>query len=192
MYKERRNFGSGDICIMKYQPTPIQMKNSNDDIQTPPKLAKAIVKYYSKYFKEGDTFLEPCRGDGNIYDELPEGQREYCEIKNGINFFDHQNYYYSWIVTNPPWSLFKDFLEHSFDIARNVIFLLPLNKVLGLKTTFKLIKENGFIIKNIKCWDTPPKPWPQSGFQIGTVWFQINSSWEIDNNNCIIDMKGSW
>jgi hypothetical protein len=47
-----------------------------------------------------------------------------------------------------------------------------------------ILKEYNFRIKDIKYWKTPPKPWPQSGFQIGTVWFERGF---IDINNLKIN-----
>lgn len=170
---------------MKYQPTPLQMLNSNDNIQTPIDLAIQIIDYYKDNIKTNETILEPCAGDNHIYNYLPTPKYR-MELKDGLNFLSSINLksHYDWIITNPPWSKFKEFLIQSFNIADNVVFLIPLNKVFGLKSTWKILEKYNFQIVNVKCWDTPIKPWPQSGFQIGTVWFKHNYS---NTNGCYIN-----
>lgn len=171
---------------MKYTSTPAQMALTNDDIQTPEYLAEAIVAYYKPYMS--GSVLEPCAGENNIFKYLSEPKNRF-EIKEGTDFLTewYTTYTgedeflntlptpkerYDWVLTNPPWSKFKDFLRSSFRISDNVVFLVPLNKVFGLKTTLRTLRDVNFGIKDVKLWATPAKPWAQSGFQVGTVWFQ--------------------
>jgi len=58
----------------------------NDIYYTPEKLAKAIINYY----KPNGNILEPCKGAGAFLKHLPEGS-QYCEISEGINFFEFTN-----------------------------------------------------------------------------------------------------
>ena len=74
------------------------------------------------------TFLEPCRGAGDIYNRIECRQRLYCELSEGID-------YLTWkpscrtdvIITNPPFSLALEFLQKSLAEADTVIYLLRLN-----------------------------------------------------------------
>lgn len=166
---------------MKYQPTKERMKLSNDNIQTPPDLAKAIVDYYTNTCTIlALPVLEPFAGEGNIVKELEailpfneETKRRIIKINTVENDFYKDYSVVKTIITNPPWSQFKQALKHSFLRAETIIFLIPLNKVFGLKSTFKLLAEYKWKIRHVKLWDTPKeKPWPQSGFQLSTVTFE--------------------
>lgn len=163
---------------MNYQPTPDYI--SNADVQTPPEICKRLVKH----FKPTGYVLEPCRGDGNFYRALHEWNNavsydrieylNYCEIKEGRDFltFADECHDYDWILTNPPFSQAKAFMEKAFQVADNVVFLITLNHALGLKARFRLLDKYGFGIREAVLLDTPPKPWPQAGFQLGAVHFQ--------------------
>ena len=94
-----------------------------DAVWTPDWCAKDMVGY----FKPTGRILEPCRGDGAFTRHLPPGTF-WCEITEGRDFFlwaDHVD----WIVTNPPYSLTRKFLRHSFRVSNNVVFLLPAKNI---------------------------------------------------------------
>ena len=127
--------------------------------------------------------LEPCSGDGAFLEALSYSEAhtiDACELAQGIDFF---NYILKvdWIVANPPWSKFAEFLEHSLEISDNVVFLVTLNHF-TTKKRLRLIKEAGFGFQEIRLIDTP-KNFPQSGFQIVWVWLQRNwkgeCKWEM-------------
>jgi hypothetical protein len=117
--------------------------------QTPVSLCRAIIARLD--WTPGEVVLEPARGRGGFYDNLPPYvKRDWCEIKEGRDFFD-----WHWpvdtVITNPPFwehfevvsksklpgasrwnnggaiyqrNLFIPFLEHSFLWARRrVVFL---------------------------------------------------------------------
>lgn len=95
----------------------------SDIVYTPDGIAAGIIRW----LKPTGICLDPCRGDSAFYKHLPEG-REFCEIRDGKDFFDY-NKKCDWIIGNPPYSIFETFLQHSFAIADNVAFLVPTNKV---------------------------------------------------------------
>ena len=148
---------------MKSQPNRNYV--SNDVIMTPEPLCKALVNH----IKPEGIILEPCKGTGNFLKYLPKDTL-WCEISEKIDFFDF-NQEIDWIVTNPPWSNIKKFLIHSLELSNNVCFLTTINH-LWTKARLKIIKENGFGIKEIIIFDTPKSPWPQQGFQVGMFWLQ--------------------
>lgn len=134
---------------------------SNDDIQTPRDLARALVEHLAPTGK----ILEPCCGDGHILDCLPPGT-EWCELKRGRDFLRWRGSV-DWIVTNPPWSQIRAFLRHSFKVADRVAFLMTINHAW---TTARLrdAREAGFGIQEIVLVETP-RSFPPSGFQLGMV-----------------------
>lgn len=155
--------------------------SDNDDVQTPFPLALELAHHWS-HFLLNKSVLEPCRWSerGNFWTALNQIKIEnldWCEVKEGRNFFDYDKNV-DFIITNPPWSLLNRrknkicFLEKSLQISNNVIFLATLNHLNGKKSSHTLIKKYGFHIQEIVYLDTPPIPWPASGFQLGCVYFK--------------------
>jgi hypothetical protein len=136
---------------------------SNDDVQTPLELAGDIVSY----FKPTGKILEPCAGDGHFLQHLPGA--EWCEIKSGKDFLAYQGKV-DWIVTNPPWSQIRAFLEQSFKVADHVVFLMTVNHA-WTKARLRIAKEHGFGLRTILLVETP-RSFPQSGFQLGAVHYE--------------------
>ncbi|HVU37253.1 MAG TPA: hypothetical protein VHC95_02880 [Opitutales bacterium] len=149
---------------MRYQPN--RNYNSNDVVQTPAELAKIIVDH----FKPTGRVLEPCCGEGNFLRQMPGA--EWCEISKGRDFFGWDKKV-DWIVTNPPWSQIRNFLQHSMALSDNVVFLVTVNH-LWTKARIRDIHGWGFGIKEILLVDMP-KSFPQSGFQLGAI--HIARSW---------------
>ena len=145
-------------------------KGGNDIVYTPQDLADRIVNH----FKPSGIVLEPCAGGRAFVNALKKKRgikALECEIAHGSDFFDfHEKV--NWIVTNPPWSLARKFARHAYEIADDVIFLITINHFTALKARFRDMEEAGFAIREIALVDTPPSPWPQSGFQLGAIHFQ--------------------
>lgn len=137
---------------------------SNDNIQTPPALARLLVRH----FRPRGMILEPCCGDGRIMRCLPVGAH-WCEIQRGRDFFAWSEPV-DWIITNPPWSQIRPFLQHALSLADHVVFLLTINH-LWTKARLRDIHAAGFGIREILLVDMPAS-FPQSGFQLGAVHLQ--------------------
>ena len=114
--------------------------NPNDVVFTPDWLAKQICNM----FKIDGKVLEPCKGEGAFLKYLPK-DTDWCEIADGKNYYDY-NKKVDWIVTNPPYSDFNRFLEHSFNIAENIVLLVPLAKLFKSMGTIKTVLEYGGIV----------------------------------------------
>ena len=111
-----------------------------DCIQTPLSLAIEIVNH----FKPEGKVLEPCKGEGVFLKYLPVNT-EWCEIADGKNFYDYTKKV-NWIVTNPPYSDFNRFLEHSFELSDNVVLLVPLAKMFkSMGTIRQILNYGGFV-----------------------------------------------
>lgn len=66
--------------------------------------------------------LDPSRGQGAFYNLIPDGcEKLWCELDDDRDFFAF-NEHVDWIVTNPPWSKLKAFMEHAMSISDNVCF----------------------------------------------------------------------
>lgn len=113
------------------------LNNYSDVHFTDRELAKKIVEF----FKPELPCLEPCVGDGAFLDALPPGS-EWCEIRDGIDFFDYDKKV-KWIVTNPPFGGLTRWMEKSFSVADNVVFLMPLSKLYSSVPRMDLLREYG-------------------------------------------------
>jgi hypothetical protein len=72
------------------------------------------------------TILEPCSGRGAFVRALRSyGQVHSCEIDRGSDFFQWTEHV-DWIVTNPPWSQYRPFLDHALRVADRVAFVSTL------------------------------------------------------------------
>lgn len=150
---------------------------SNDDIQTPPALARRIVRHFHPHGR----VLEPGKGDGNFLRALrsvvpPRPSRAArrrwsarCEIKEGHDFFAWDEKV-DWIVTNPPWSQMRAFLQHAMAVSDHVVFLLTINH-LWTRARLRDIRAAGYGIREIVTVDTPAI-FPPMGFQLGAVHLQ--------------------
>jgi hypothetical protein len=94
---------------------------TEDVVYTPDDVARAVVER----FRPSGRILDPCKGDGAFMRYMPGA--EWCEIREGRDFFGWTEPV-DWIVSNPPYSIFADFLQHSFCVANNIVFLIPVNK----------------------------------------------------------------
>ena len=151
---------------------PLCPKGGNDRIYTPPQLAKDIVEY----FRPSGRVLEPCAGPFGrqvFVDAMSSLDPDWCEIDEGADFLAHTRTLrcYDWIITNPPWSKFRPFLQQSMRVADNVVFLCLINAFF-MKARQKDMADVGFGMKEILFVPTPPKPWPQTGFSLGAVHIQ--------------------
>ncbi len=106
------------------------------DDQTPVSLCSHIVGLFE--WGAGEVVLEPARGDGGFYNALPACVvREYCEYREGLDFFDYVGEVDT-VITNPPFkergqNLVIPFLDKSLGVARKrVIFLINHNAFLSL------------------------------------------------------------
>lgn len=142
-------------------------QNKNDVVYTPSDVAMDIIRH----FHPSGKCLEPSKGDGAFYKHMPEGT-EYCEITEGKDFFSYHNKV-DWIVGNPPYSIFYNWLVHSFDVADNIVYLLPVAKVFGSYRVFTTIKKYGGI-KEIYLLGSGRSLGFEFGFAVAAVHFQRN------------------
>ncbi|ATG72887.1 DNA methyltransferase [Zobellella denitrificans] len=99
--------------------------------------------------RQGDHFLEPCRGTDAIWNQipLPETQKHWAEIEMGRDYlktaFQHKM---DIIITNPPFSLAEPFIEKSLSELSDDGTMAYLQRVnfLGSKRRVPFWKNVGF------------------------------------------------
>ena len=121
--------------------------NGLDDIYTPKDMAKSIVEYINPT----GIVLEPCRGDGSftsIFDEknIP---YEWCEIKDGVDFFDMKYSNANWLITNPPFSKITKFIQKTIELQIPNIALLVTINTIWMNGKLNILKSNGYQLKEI-------------------------------------------
>lgn len=109
-----------------------------DIVYTPRDLASVIVKWAQP---NGRT-MDPCRGDGAFSDLIP--GCEWCEIRSGRDFLEFRENV-DWLIGNPPYSIYDEWMQHSFAIADNVCYLIPCDKVFGSRRRLREISRWGGI-----------------------------------------------
>ena len=119
------------------KPNKSGKATASDSVQTPINVAQFMVRY----FTPKGICLEPCRGNGNIFNELP-APKYFCEIKENNDFFDFRNKV-DWILTNPPYSIYDKFLEHCFQVSDNVVLLVPIAKAFKSMAIERLVDDYG-------------------------------------------------
>jgi len=134
------------------------------EIYTPDELAGLIVRH----FRPSGRICEPCKGGGAFTKHLP--GCDWYEIEEGRDFLQAAGQW-DWIVTNPPWKDVKPILEKSMETSENIVFLCWLTAIFT-KARQRMLKENGFGVVEMLYVPTPPKPWPQSGFQLAAIWMR--------------------
>ncbi len=140
--------------------------DKNDKVYTPIECAKTIINLFPLKGK----VLDPFKGKGAFYDNFPDDViKEWCEIDEGKDFFEYHKKV-DWIISNPPYSIFDDVLEHSFNLANNVVYLVPLSKVFTSLTRIRQIFAYGNI-KEIHIISASKCGFPFS-FPACAIWFK--------------------
>ncbi len=130
----RRGEGVVDVSS---QPQLLQIAlDKKDVVYTPDWVARDMVEF----FKPSGRILEPSCGDGAFLKYLPGA--DWCEIEKGRDFFAAAEQY-DWIIGNPPYSQFKQFLCHSFALAKNIVFVLPVDKPFNSHPNMTVIRDGG-------------------------------------------------
>jgi len=136
-----------------------------DIVYTPTFVSENIVDF----LKPKGLCLDPCKGDGSFYNYLPEGS-DYCEIREGKDFFLYDKKV-DWVIGNPPYSIFEDFLKKAFEIADNVSYLVPTNKIFQRQIIMDIINKYGGI-KSIIIYGSGQLIGFPFGFSVGNFHFQ--------------------
>lgn len=166
-----KSFGKGK-CLNGNKP--------NDDISTPVEISKMIIDM----FDIQGVILDPFKGTGSFYNQYPNYvSKEWCEIKDGRDFFKYDKKV-DWIISNPPYSILDEVLDHSFEIADNIVYLIPLSKIVSSMGRIRKVNSFGgipfvYILSASKC-----------GFPFGFPACAIYFKKDYDGDTKIIVDKG--
>ncbi len=136
-----------------------------DVVFTPDRVSKHILQWLNP----SGICLDPCKGDGAFYKYMPFGSF-YCELKEGTDFM-YFNQKVDWVIGNPPYSVFEDFLKKGFEISDNVSYLVPTNKIFQRQVIMNMINKYGGIKSMIIYGSGQLIDFP-FGFSVGNFHFQ--------------------
>lgn len=155
------------------RPNTSSTHTLTDVVYTPPAAARWIVRRYAPT----GLCLEPCRGGGAFWDELPD-PKDWCEIDQGRDFLEWTRPV-DWLITNPPYSIYDLFLTKAFEVADNIVFLMPLQKVFkSRKMDERLVAYGG--LKEIVMMGGGGKLGFPCGFPCGCVYFKRGYRGPVD------------
>lgn len=137
-----------------------------DVVYTPDDVARDVVKF----FKPTGKILEPCAGDGAFLKWLPP-DTEWCEIEKGRDFFAEHRHF-DWIVGNPPYSVFFEWLRHSFELADDIVYLMFPYSLFNSTTRLRPIMEWGGIKTLYILGSSKETGMANFGYLVAAVHFQ--------------------
>jgi hypothetical protein len=124
-------------------------KSPNDKIYTPPSVAKKMIEICN--ILPTDKVLDPSKGGGVFYDNLPECIKSYCEIEEDIDFFDY-NDEVDIIVGNPPFSLWNKWIDKTIQLnPKKVCYIYGVFNMTPKR--FERFENNGYKIQKVVLVD---------------------------------------
>ena len=92
----------------------------NDVVYTPKSIALKAIEMCD--ITENMTVLDPSKGGGIFYNNLPNCKKSYCEISENKDFFKW-NEKVDLVIGNPPFSLWTKWLEHTVSITDKFCYI---------------------------------------------------------------------
>jgi len=137
-----------------------KVEKDNDIVMTSPLMAIDLIARIP--FQDGDIVMEPCKGSGSFYDNLPNNTTNlFCEINEGIDYLKFEGEV-DYTISNPPFvprKLFWDFHCKAMETTRQAIYWLINLSSLNAFTPKRLNEMskdgwylNNFHIVNDKRW----------------------------------------
>tara|TARA_R110000823_G_scaffold255260_1_gene377346 strand:- start:17 stop:520 length:504 start_codon:yes stop_codon:yes gene_type:complete len=88
---------------------------------TPTALAKQNIDMIP--FQEDDLWLDPCKNNGNYYNQFPTDNKDYCEILEDKDFLTYEGSP-DIIIQNPPYSIMDKWIKKNIELNPRVISML--------------------------------------------------------------------
>lgn len=115
-------------------------KSKNDVIYTPLLVVKDMIEICG--IKPTDSVLDCSAGDNKIfYNNFPDCEKSYCEITDGINFFEETKHY-DLIIGNPPYSIWNKWLAKTIELTNKFCFIIGALNFTDARV--RMLKEAGF------------------------------------------------
>lgn len=148
------------------QPNKTKQATLADKVYTPDSSAQWIIDH----FKPTGSILDPSAGFNAFYDKFTNKEKYRCEIEEGLDFFEWVKPV-DWIITNPPYSIYDDFLEKAFEVADNVVFFVPLGKAFKSNRVQKMVMNYGGLKELVYMGGGQKHGFP-FGFPVGCLYYK--------------------
>jgi hypothetical protein len=157
----------------------MSIDNPNDKVYTPDFIVDEVLSIFLPKVGKSECLLEPFKGKGAFYNKMPLGRTDWCEIDEGKDFFDYDKSV-DWIITNPPYSIFKQVLPKALEVSDNIVLVIPINKLLSSMPRLMDIKRAGFGIKHIHYLGSGRQLKFPFGFPVGAVYIKKGFEGSVD------------
>ena len=134
----------------------------SDIVLTPDDVAADVVRH----FRPRGRMLDPCKGEGAFLRHM--NGAEWCEAREGRDFFAWYEKV-DWIVSNPPYSNFGDWMRHSMAVAENIVYLIPMAKMFSVEARMREVFSWGGIVEARYYGKGSDMGFP-FGFPVGAVY----------------------
>ena len=148
------------------KPNKTKKATAADTAYTNDETAQWIIDY----FKPQGTIIDPAAGKNAFYNKFKNRKKYRCEIADGSDFFNW-SLKVDWIITNPPYSIYDNFLEHAFEIADNVVFFVPIAKAFKSNKVQGMVREYGGL-KELIYMGGGSKHGFAFGFPVGCLYYR--------------------
>lgn len=166
-------------------------RKESDGYYTPYGLTREFLKQeYADIWNSGRSILEPACGDGAIVKELLSWQFDQEQITaydiiHGRDFLN-ETQEFDIIISNPPYSLAKEFIYKAKSLAKNYIaYFLPLSYLHGQERLNTIWKDTAFPLARVYVCSRYPMlgdPLREDGkFRTGMqayAWYVWDMQWE--------------
>lgn len=146
-----RDFTNKKKSVYGQHMRRIQNRTEAKDVfYTPHAIAEKMVEMAD--IRTGDRVLEPCRGDGAIFDLLPDDSVNlWCEIALGRDFYQFDDPV-DVVIANPPFSHYSPFLQHILELNPRTIVLLGDSSKFTQNRMILLMKNGYTLTKQHNCY----------------------------------------
>jgi hypothetical protein len=121
-------------------------KNAKDVFYTPTAVAQKHISITERYAEPDDVWLDAFKGQGVYLNNFTNGG-SWCEITEGVDFFDYEGDV-DVICSNPPYSLLDKVFKKSIDLKPRVISYL-LGHGARTPRRIKLFNDAGYYLKHM-------------------------------------------
>lgn len=127
--------------------------SDRDRIFTPESVVKGLINKIPA--EQGDTWCDPCLGEGVFFNNFPTENKQWYEIDNGKDFLQCLDEF-DWCVTNIPFSKPKEFIFAMARCSKKGFGILCLANSMTA-SRLKKLEEMGFYLNSqtilyIKEW----------------------------------------
>ena len=124
-----------------------QRSIANDRVYTPLEVALKLIEMTE--IKETDSILDPSKGRGIFFDNLPNcREKMWCEIEDGVDFFEFHHDDIDVVIGNPPYSLWTDWLKHTISLnPRKIAYVFGMLNFTPIR--LQLLYDSGYRITKI-------------------------------------------